>query len=101
MTTVKILITLRSGVLDASGQAIRQGLRALGYAVEEVRAGKYLEIELPESEALDGRSVEFLVDEMCSRFLANPLVESWRVVSVETGDEQSPGESVETSVGTR
>jgi phosphoribosylformylglycinamidine synthase PurS subunit len=95
VTTVKILITLKSGVLDAPGQAIRQGLRALEYGVEEVRAGKYLEIELPESIGLDGRSVESLVDEMCSRFLANPLVESWRIVEVETG------ESVETSVSAR
>jgi len=68
--TVRVVITLKPGILDAPGRAVRQGLAALGYAVEEVRVGKYLELVLP-----DGADV----DAMCARFLANPLVEEWRV----------------------
>ena len=77
MRTVRVVITLKPDVLDAPGQAIRQGLRALGFAVDEVRAGKYLELALP-----DGAGD---VEEMCARFLANPLIETWRI---EEGERQ-------------
>jgi phosphoribosylformylglycinamidine (FGAM) synthase PurS component len=40
-----------------------------------VRAGKVIEITVPE--AMRSR-----VDEMCARFLANPLIETWRVEEV-------------------
>ncbi len=75
MRTVRVVITLKPGVLDAPGQAIRQGLRALGFAVDEVRAGKYLELVLPDGAAN--------VEAMCARFLANPLIETWRVEDAE------------------
>ena len=71
MRTVRVVITLKPGVLDAPGRAIRQGLAALGFAVEEVRAGKYLELVLPDGPAD--------VQAMCARFLANPLIETWRI----------------------
>jgi phosphoribosylformylglycinamidine synthase len=73
MATVRIIITLKPGILDASGQAVRQGLHALGYAqVAEVRMGRYVEITVP-----DGTPPE-TVRRMCERFLANPLIETWR-----------------------
>lgn len=62
---------LKPGVLDAPGQAVERGLRALSYDVESVRVGKVVEIRLPD--AMRPR-----VDEMCERFLANPLIETWR-----------------------
>ncbi len=71
MRTVRVVITLKPGVLDAPGRAIRQGLAALGFRVEEVRAGKYLELVLPDGPAD--------VEGMCARFLANPLIETWRI----------------------
>lgn len=76
MTTVRLIITLKSGVLDAQGQAIRQGLRALGYnGVSAVKAGRYLELTVPED--LDQETIQ----EICERFLANPLIEEWRIES--------------------
>jgi len=74
VATVRIIITLKPGILDAAGQAVRQGLHALGYAqVTDVRVGRYLEITVPE-----GLSPEE-AHEMCARFLANPLIEEWRL----------------------
>ncbi len=74
MSTARIIITLKPGVLDAQGQAVEQGLRALGYdSVTGVRVGKYVEITLPDS------TPEEAVNRMCARFLANPLIEEWRV----------------------
>jgi phosphoribosylformylglycinamidine synthase PurS subunit len=74
MTTVRIVITLKPGVLDAQGQAVRQGLHALGYeSVSEVRIGKHIEITMPDEATVDEINV------MCERFLANPLIEEWQV----------------------
>jgi len=72
--TVRIVVTLKPGVLDAPGQAIRQGLDALGHrGVRAIRAGKYFEVDLAD----DGR-VEQRVREMCEGFLANTLIEEYR-----------------------
>src|SRR3989454_826000 len=55
MATVRIVITLKPGVLDAQGQAVHQGLRALGYeTVSGVRVGKCIEITVPDQTARDG-----------------------------------------------
>ena len=74
MNTIRIVITLKLGVLDAEGQAVRQGLHALGYeSVSEVRVGKHIEITMPDSTSSDE------INQMCERFLANPLIEEWRL----------------------
>ena len=74
MTTIRIIVTLKPGVLDAQGQAVQQGLRALGYeSVGGVRVGKCIELAVP-----DEMPPETL-DAMCERFLANPLIEEWQV----------------------
>ncbi len=71
---VRIVVTLKPGVLDAPGQAIGQGLDALGHlGVRSVRAGKYFEVELIEDGRLDER-----IRQMCDGFLANTLIEDYR-----------------------
>lgn len=72
--TVRIIVTLKPGVLDAPGQAIRGGLETLGHGgVQSVRAGRYFEVELRDDEHLDRR-----IREMCDGFLANTLIEEYR-----------------------
>ena len=71
-----IYVTLKSTVNDPQGNTIVQGLKSLGFAeVQDVRMGKYLTIRL---EALNGDEASARVDEMCSRLLANPVIESYR-----------------------
>ncbi len=84
MAKVSVVVTLKPGVLDAPGRAVRRGLDALGYAVEEVRVGKYIELTLPDGPSPAGLAA---VEEMCARFLANPLVETWRIEHRDAGDE--------------
>src|SRR3989442_10401930 len=73
MTTIRIVVTLKPGVLDAQRQAVQQGLRALGYeSVGGVRVGKWIELAVPDEMTPD------TIDAMCERFLANPLIEEWR-----------------------
>jgi len=74
VTTARIIITLKSGVLDAQGQAVQHGLQALGFdQVLQVRVGRYIELTVS-----DGVSSADIHD-MCDRFLANPLIEEWRI----------------------
>lgn len=76
MPTFRVTIMLKAGVLDAPGQAVEQGLRALAYQVDRVRMGKVVELAVPDA-------MRPQVDEMCRRFLANPLIETWRIEELE------------------
>jgi len=73
----RVIVTLKSGVLDPQGKAIERSLHTLGYPeVQEVRMGKYLEmnIESPSSRA----AAESRIREMCDKLLANPVIEDYR-----------------------
>lgn len=76
MWLARVHVTLKPVVLDPQGQAIQGGLRQLGFdTVKSVRAGKYLEIKF---EAPDRAEAERLVNEMCTKLLANPVIETYR-----------------------
>ncbi|GIW72311.1 MAG: phosphoribosylformylglycinamidine synthase subunit PurS [Planctomycetota bacterium] len=72
MIAVRVIAFLKPGVLDAQGQAVQQGLEALGYAVERVRVGRAFELVLPEQDWEEN------VRRMCERYLTNPLIEEYR-----------------------
>jgi len=70
-----VRITLKPVVNDPPGLAIRDGLHNLGYSsVKLVRAGKYIQVYL---EADDHDAAESVVDSMCQRLLANPVIEDY------------------------
>jgi phosphoribosylformylglycinamidine synthase subunit PurS len=74
---VKIFVSLKNGVLDPQGKAIERSLHTLGYTeVRDVRAGKYLELEI---DAAPRAAVQARVREMCDKLLANPVIEDYRV----------------------
>ena len=71
---LRIIVTLKNGVLDPQGKAIQHALDGLGFdGVQDVRAGKIFELDLA-----DGTSDE-AVDEMCRKLLANTVIENYRV----------------------
>jgi phosphoribosylformylglycinamidine synthase subunit PurS len=73
---VKIFVSLKTGVLDPQGKAIQRSLHTLGYnEVQDVRMGKYLEIEMAPASRQDA---EIRVREMCNKLLANPVIEDYR-----------------------
>jgi phosphoribosylformylglycinamidine synthase len=73
----RIHITLKNGVLDPQGKAIQQALAGLGFdAVEDVRQGKYIEVELAESDAEAARTK---VSDMCEKLLANTVIENYDI----------------------
>jgi phosphoribosylformylglycinamidine synthase PurS subunit len=76
MVKARVIVTLKPGVLDPQGKAVMNSLLALGYpGVREVRQGKYLELQLDEPGGSEG--VRELVEEMCRRLLANPVIEKY------------------------
>ena len=71
----RITITLKSGVLDPQGKAIANALGALGFdGVEGVRQGKYIELDLEESDP--GRARD-QIERMCEQLLANTVIENY------------------------
>ena len=70
----KVIVTLKPGVFDPQGVTIRNALHTLSFReVEEVKAGKYLEIIL---ESENCSQAEKRIQEMCDQLLSNPVIES-------------------------
>ncbi|MEL7464330.1 MAG: phosphoribosylformylglycinamidine synthase subunit PurS [Pseudomonadota bacterium] len=73
----RVHVTLRNGVLDPQGEAVRHALGQLGFdGIEGVRQGKVIEIDLAET---DRARAEAQVTEMCERLLANTVIENYSV----------------------
>ena len=74
-------VTLKPDVLDPQGKAIQHACASLGYdAVLDVRQGKLFEVKLAASDEAGARS---LLDELCRKLLANPVIEDYTIVRVE------------------
>jgi len=74
-------VMLKPDVLDPQGKAIQRAARSLGYhGIQGIRQGKVFEIDLDAREEEQARA---LVMELASKLLANPVIESFRLVSIE------------------
>ena len=73
----RIIVTLKTGVLDPQGKAIEGALRSLGVeGVESVRQGKLFEVELA---GADAHAAEATLKAACERLLANTVIEDYRI----------------------
>lgn len=71
---VRIHVTLKNGVLDPQGKAIRHALEGLGFAgINDVRAGKLIELDVAD-EVSDAE-----IEKMCRKLLANVVIENYRI----------------------
>jgi phosphoribosylformylglycinamidine synthase len=71
---LRIVVTLKNGVLDPQGKAIQHALGSLGFdGVADARVGKLIELDVA-----DDTSVE-AIDQMCRKLLANTVIENYRV----------------------
>ena len=71
----RIKITLKDGVLDPQGKAIEGAVKGLGISgVGDIRQGKYIEVDLAESDPDKARSI---VEQMCKDLLANTVIENY------------------------
>ena len=75
---IKVIVTLKNGVLDPQGKAIQQTLNGMSFVnVEEVRQGKFFEIDVKENDETKAKSQ---VEEMCKKLLANLVIEDYKII---------------------
>jgi phosphoribosylformylglycinamidine synthase len=71
-----VLVRPKPGILDPQGEAVETSLRQLGFAVEDARVGKVVDLELGEADPEQARAE---LERMCEQLLANPLIESYEI----------------------
>ena len=77
MPRVTVTVTLKPGLLDTQGRTIEGALHGIGFgAVSGVRVGKVITFDIPGASDDDARAQ---ADAMCSKMLANPVMESYRI----------------------
>ena len=75
---IKIVVTLKNGVLDPQGKAIQQTLNGMGFPeIETVRQGKYFDLEINEKDETKAKSK---AEEMCKKLLANLVIEDFKIL---------------------
>ena len=75
--SVVVEVQLREGVADPQGATIERSLPHLGFeGVSEVRVGKCIRFTV---DSADEASARREVDDMCARFLSNPVIEDTSV----------------------
>ena len=75
---VKVVVTLKSGVLDPQGKAIQQTFNGMGFAnVKDVRQGKYFDINIDEN---DDQKAKLSAEEICKKLLANQVIEDFKII---------------------
>ena len=73
----RVVVTLKSGVLDPQGKAIEGALKSLGVdGVASVRQGKVFDIEMA---AVDGEAASVALRDACDKLLANAIVEDYAI----------------------
>lgn len=76
MARYEIFVTYKAGIFDPPGATAERALSNLGYeGIESVQIGKFIR--------LAGDVTEAQVTEMCDKLLANPVIEDFRIETVE------------------
>ncbi len=76
MARYEIYVTYKKGIFDPPGATAQRALANLGYeGVDSVQIGKFIR--------LAGDVDLATVTEMCEKLLANPVIEEFRVETVE------------------
>jgi len=73
----RVVVTLKSGVLDPQGKAIEGALKSLAIdGVAAVRQGKVFDVEI---DGDDREGAKKTLSEACERLLANTIVENYAI----------------------
>lgn len=80
---VHVDVQLRPGIADPQGSTIERSLPTLGFdGIGGVRVGKSIRFEI---EAADEAAARAEVDDLCRRFLTNPVIEDAVIELTEAG----------------
>mgnify|MGYP005720734515 CR=1 FL=1 len=78
---ISAIITLKKDVLDPQGKVIHQTLEGMNFKnVNEVRQGKYFEIDVNEN---DPKKAQEIVEDMCEKLLANLVIENYKIIEIQ------------------
>ena len=76
MARYEVYVTYKQGIFDPPGATAERALTNLGYeGVSSVKIGKFIRIDADADLAT--------VSEMCEKLLANPVIEDYRIETVE------------------
>jgi len=75
-----VLVRPKPGILDPQGEAVLGSLKQLGFAVDDARVGRVVDLELENGDREQARAD---LERMCEQLLANPLIESYEIQLVE------------------
>ena len=71
--SVQVDVQLRAGIADPAGSTIERSLPTLGFdGVSGVKVGKSIRFTI---ESADQAAAQAEVDDLCHRFLTNPVIE--------------------------
>ena len=74
---ISATVTLKKDVLDPQGKVVKQTLKNMGHQnIENVRQGKYFEIELNEN---DKEKAERIIVEISKKLLTNTVIEDYAI----------------------
>ena len=71
-----VLVRPKPGILDPQGEAVESSLRQLGFAVDEARVGRLVDLQVRDGDPDHARAE---LERMCEQLLANPLIESYEI----------------------
>jgi phosphoribosylformylglycinamidine synthase len=71
-----VTVTLKKDVLDPQGKVVQNSLLNLGMSLENIRQGKYFELEINEKDQV---KAEKKIDDMCKKLLVNLIIEDYKV----------------------
>jgi len=81
---LRVLIRLRPGIMDVQGVAVQRALVGLGFGdLRDLRVGKVIEIDV---DAPSVQAARARVDEMCTKLLANPVLEDYTIELIEASN---------------
>ncbi len=74
---ISVTVTLKKDVLDPQGKVVKQTLKNMGHEnIDDVRQGKYFEIELNES---DKKKAEKIIEDISQKLLTNTVIEDYTI----------------------
>ena len=71
-----VLVRPKPGILDPQGEAVLGSLKQLGFAVDDARVGRVVDLELQNGDREQARAD---LERTCEQLLTNPLIESYEV----------------------
>ena len=71
---IRVLVSLKPGVLDPQGRAVHHALEWLGFkGVDDVRIGRTVELDVADDTS------DVALTEMCEKLLANTVIENYKI----------------------